>query len=127
MSAKVTYKNGEITFNLVDVLEFIPKEDIAAHVEALSCHEQILAHVAEQIADGCTENGYFGSRFCTPEPDENSGTALDKAIRRVAKASGEVARKEIERLERALERAEKSRDEYMEKYHTLVDTQRRFT
>jgi hypothetical protein len=126
MSVKVKYDSGEITFNLVDVLEYIPKEQLAAHVEALSCNEQILAHVAEQIATGYTEYGYFGSRFCTPEPDENSGTALDKAIRRVAKASGDVARKEIERLESALKLTEKSRDDYMSKYHDLVNKDRRF-
>jgi hypothetical protein len=117
MSIKVKYDNGEITFNLVDLLEYVPKEQLAMHIEALSCNEQILAHVAEQIATGYTEWGYSGGRFCTPEPDENSGTALDKAIRRVAKASGEVAKNEIERLERALAYAEKSRDEYMSKMH----------
>jgi hypothetical protein len=121
---KVTYDNGTITFNLVDLLEYAPKEQIDALVEALSCNEQILDHVAAQIADGYTEYGYYGGRFCTPEPDENSGTALDKAIRRIAKASGEVSRKEIERLERALSYAEKSRDDYMSKYHDLVNKTR---
>ena len=121
MSIKVQYDSGTITFNLVDLLEYAPKDQIDSLVEALSCNEQILAHVAAQIADGYTENAYFGGRFCTAEPDENSGTALDKAIRRVAKASGEVSRKEIERLERALAYAEKSRDEYMNKYHDLVN------
>ncbi len=127
MSIKVSYENGKVTFDLVDLLEYAPKEDLASVIEGLSCNEQVIAHVAEQIADGCTENGYSGGRFCCPEPNESSGTALDKAIRRVSKASGEVAAKEIERLERALAHAEKSLEEYMDRLSKTEDKLRRLS
>lgn len=82
------------------MLEGIPAEAKLELMETLACDNVIIKHVVDQILEGWTENFYHGPMSCTAGDSPNYG--LDWALREIAKRSGEVAKKEIERLEKAL-------------------------
>ena len=102
----IKYENGEIKFQLEDILGNVSSEQKLALVEHLSCHDEVIKHVADQIVDKWTENSCHGGVNCTAKAEPRDYDALDTAWRRVAKASGSIAKDEIERLEKALLRSE---------------------
>lgn len=110
------FKSGVIQIDPCHLFEKMELTQKLELVELLSCDEQIINHVADQIIDRFTENGYGGGVFCSAGVNPVSG--LDNAWRRVAKASGDIARREIERLEDALQSA---KDDYSQ----LCDERRR--
>ena len=110
------FKNGAIQIDPCHLFEEMDLAQKLELVELLSCDEQIINHVADQIIDRFTENGYGGGVFCSAGVNPVSG--LDKAWRRAAKASGDIARREIERLEDALKSAKDA-------YSQLCDERRR--
>ena len=90
--------------------------------DSLSCKDEIIKNVADQIIGGCTELGSWGFT-CGPLP--LPGTPLDEAQRRIAKTAGDVAKREIERLERELQHQIESEKRYCdwawEMYHAWPD------
>jgi len=94
------YKNGKLEIDLHGLLDSIPADDLAEFFESISTNERVIGHVTEQILNKWTENGYSGGYFVTASSCPYYG--LDKAWREVAKRSNEVAKREIERLEKAL-------------------------
>lgn len=101
---KATYEKGHISFSLEDALQSVDAEQIPDLLQSLSCETKVIDYVAQQIINRWTEDGYHGYTGLA-HPQQYSG--LDKAWRDVAKASGEIAKREIERLEDALSFAEK--------------------
>ncbi len=99
-----------------ELLELICENDMIEFTQSLSCYDSVIKHVAEQIINGCTDDGYHGSKSSV---DSEPHTALQIAVRDVSINSGEIARREIESLQRALAAAEKVRDEYSNKYWDL--------
>lgn len=105
------YKNGKVSFDLQDLLQFINDPDKLELVESLSCEDAVINHVARQLIHKWTENGCSGGT-AWPAPS-TPHTGLDWAWREVARLSGEVAAGEIKRLEVAL----KHREEEIQKLH----------
>ena len=97
-------QRGFISFEFVELLELMSDESKAGIIESLSCEDAIVKHVADQIIDGWTENYCSGGRIVGEPTPVGEGTPLDRACRRIAKSSDKIARKEIGRLEDALER-----------------------
>ena len=104
----VSYENGYLKVDIYDLCTGLPKEDKLKLVESLACDDDLIRHVSDQIVEGMTENGYYGSSYCTPSPEPY--LALDAARRKVAKGSSEVAKKEIEKLEKELKRVNENYD-----------------
>lgn len=104
---KTDYKSGTISFDLHGLLMDVCPEKRVELIESLACDDAIIKHVADLIIHRWTENSCSGGSNCTIPADASRGCPLDEAWRRVAKASGDVAKVEIERLERGL----KLRDE----------------
>lgn len=100
---KVEFKDGHFQFNAYDVIEVIMREHPDL-VEAVACDTRVIDLVAQQIMNKWTENGSYGY-VGSAQSIQYGG--LDLAWREVAKASGEVAKREIERLEQSLARSEK--------------------
>ena len=96
----VSYENGYLKVDIYDLCTGLPKEDKLKLVEFLACDDDLIKHVTDQIVEGMTENGYYGGSYCAPSPEPY--LALDAARRKVAKGSSEVAKKEIEKLEKEL-------------------------
>ena len=99
-----------------ELLELIDEEDRIHFLQSLSCHESVFVHVADQIINGCTEDGYsnyIGEVQSTPN------TSLQLAIRRIAKNASEIANEQIVELERKLKAMEKSNAEWQDKYYDI--------
>ncbi len=117
MSIEAKLTGDNLTINIVDILSSLSGEQEQQLIEQLSCSDTIIKHVADQIINGLTDGGYGGWTSC----DANVSTALDNATRLVAQSSSKIAEKEISALERTLNSAQKSRDEFMTKYYDLVN------
>jgi hypothetical protein len=102
------YKDGRLSFRFTDVLDNMSSDEKRELIESLSCDEAVVTFVGQQIIDKWTESGYYSGVFCVATAEVYVG--LDKVWRDVAKASGDVAKREIERLEAAL-RHEKNQTE----------------
>ena len=108
----IEFKDGNLQIDLHDLLDSVKEEDLNEFLETVSCNDKVIKHVTDQILDKWTENCYSGGAACTADAAPIWG--LDKAWREVAKRSGEVAKREIERLEEALKRRN-------EEYFNLVN------
>jgi len=106
------YKNGELYIDFFDLLSGIPEQDKIDLIESLSCEDAIIKHVTDQILDGWTENCCSGGSCFTAGHSPTTG--LDFARRQIAKRADEIAKKEIEKLEKALK-------EMTEKYWDLIN------
>ena len=100
-----------------ELLELMSEEDRLHFMQSLSSSESVIKHVVEQIIYGCTEDGYHGSKSSV---DSEPHTALQIAVRDISINSSDIARKEIESLQKALAASEKAKDEYMNKYYDLI-------
>jgi hypothetical protein len=109
---EIKFKDGNLQIDLHNLLDNIKEEDLNEFLESVSCNDKVIKHVTDQILDKWTENAYSGGTACTASAEVYNG--LDKAWREVAKRSGEVAKREIERLEAALKRRN-------EEYFNLVN------
>jgi len=111
---RITYNdNGQVCFDLIDLLDHLTEKDKLSLMESFACDETIVKHVADQILQGWTENFYYSSMGCTGSSRPLRG--LDYAKRQFALLSDNLQKKEIERLQDALERSERFLQEYREK------------
>ncbi len=101
-----TIIDGKLAVGLTDIFDEISDAHKCELVETLSCQCAVIKHVIDQVIEGWTEGGYHGVTSCTPSATPTHG--IDVATRRIAKASGEIAKKEIGRLEEALAREEEA-------------------
>ena len=104
-----------------ELIELISDEDKIDFWQSLSCDDIIFKHVADQIIHGCTEDRYHATMSFGVEPTQ----PLDVAIREVSKLSGDVAKREIEKLEARLEREVSEKDKYMDMYYELYHEKNR--
>ena len=109
---KIKFKDGNLQIDLHSLLDNIREEDLSEFLESISCNDKVIKHVTDQILDRWTENCYRGGSSIDASAEAYEG--IDKAWRQVAKRSGEVAKREIERLEEALKRRN-------EEYYNLVN------
>lgn len=95
-----TYGDGKISVDIGDLFAALTGQAKIDFIDSLACEEEIITHVADIITTRWTEmSSSPGSSF----PDQAvPTTAMDKAVREVAKRASQTAKDEIERLERAL-------------------------
>ena len=122
MNAK--YKDGNIEFDLHDLLMSVSAESKAEMIESLACDDEIIKHVADQIITKWTENCCSGGAACTAGADPRFG--LDWAWREVAKRSSEVAEREIKRLEGAIKCKDELYAESLEENRKLMESLRMY-
>ncbi|MGL5032648.1 MAG: hypothetical protein ACRC6M_02475 [Microcystaceae cyanobacterium] len=110
---KVTYQDGNLSLDLVDLIHEMTEQEQLEIVETLSCQNAIIEFVGEQITRGWTvQGGLRGGRdWGSAEPY----TPLDKLMREIANKSGEIAEKEIKRLCDLVEFHKKQTKEKLEK------------
>lgn len=100
---KLEYIDGRVSFDASDLFEHMEPEQKRSIVDTLACESDVIDFVAQQIIDKWTELGSHGfTGVAVVEPYRG----LDKAWRDVAKASGDIAKREIVRLEKSLEASE---------------------
>jgi len=100
-----------------DFLSLLTDEERDDFYQCLACQDIVVKHVADQIIDGWTENGSYGSKTCgasiTPTCE------LDIASRRIAEASSDIAKSEIDALKREMARVQKRLDQANDELHRM--------
>ncbi len=97
-----------------ELINLMSDEERIEAIVALSCDDAVIKNVADQIINGCTESGNHGWL----SGGETPSTPLSVAIRAVASASSELARKEIESLERMV----KSKNDIISDLHDTINS-----
>ncbi len=95
-----------------DILELMSGEDKIQLIESLSCHDEVIEHVLNQITrlHGATENGNSGG-----SSGVGGSCALDKARAKIAESASELARDTIASLSSSLENKEARINELTDK------------
>lgn len=92
---EVAIKNNTLSVSIFYLLDQLSTEDKLSFIDTLSCEDDIIHMVADQLVYGYTNNYSRGGSCC--DPSELS--ALDKYRRLIAKSASNIAKEEIERLE----------------------------
>jgi hypothetical protein len=119
----VIIDKGRLSFDLYDLLGDLSPEQRTQIMDTLACREEVINEVANQIIGGFTTEGSHGPTGYGGNHDAVHG--IDGARMRIAKASGEIAAREIERLADQLKRTQARIDEGWNAYHELL-AQRRY-
>jgi len=110
--------DGDVVLTLIDIMDQMPPEALLETIESLSCAEAVIKHVADQLLEGWTENGYHGSMDCSSiEPD----CAINVARARIEKAADKLAVDRIAELERTCKHLKESGQLGWDAYHKLND------
>lgn len=107
--------DGNITFSVFDLLDGIQVHQVADIIQYLACTDAVITHVADQLIDGSTVDGSYGSLSCGSVPSTPLSIAKDK----IAKGANDVAKNRIEELERIVANKEKSLKDAWEEIHRL--------
>jgi hypothetical protein len=122
---KLEIKEGKVIIDAFELLAELTGDEKIALVDSLSCQDEVIKHVSDQIVTGWTELSSHGSRGCSETPH----TPLDKAIRYIADNSSELAKQEIQRLEGLVKSKQEALlkvwDETRELRDTIQDMRRR--
>ena len=113
-------KEGKIEIDAQDIFDNLPKDSVFELIESLSCSEVVIKHVADQLLEGWTENGYHGSICSGLTPSTQINAAKDK----IAKGANDIATKRIAELERMVEREKEATKTAWDSYHTLLNNNR---
>ena len=108
-------EDGKLILDVNDIFDNLPNESIPDLIERLSCSEQVIKHVADQLLKGWTESGYHGSISKGLNPSTEICIARD----RIAKGAGDIALDRIKELERLVESAERLTQAGWDAYHKL--------
>jgi len=108
-------KGLEITISHWDFVESLSEEEKTDLIDALSCEDDIIKNVTDQIVHLTTDNGSHGSVTSKASPS----TPLSLATQEIAKNSSKIATREIKGLKREVKLARESAQEAWDKYHKL--------
>lgn len=97
--------DGKISFSITDLLDKMTSEQKKEIIDSLSCEEDIITLLGQQITEGFTDMMSRGSRSAYASSNPKYG--LDKVMRDIAKASSAIAKEEIGRLEDSLNACQK--------------------
>lgn len=111
---------GELAFNFHDALDVLMRKQPEI-CEAIACNEAVIDFVAQQIINKWTENYFHGPAGMAVETEYRG---LGKAWRDVAKASGDIAKREIERLEQSLAFSQKQYQDLLRETARIRERQR---
>ncbi|HCW17719.1 hypothetical protein [Achromobacter sp.] len=113
----IELKDGRLHFSLIDAIGQLTEDQKRDAITILACDDEVITMVGQQLIDGWTEDGSHGAISCVATATAYRG--LDRVLRDVAKASSDIARQEIERLEKALASCEKQRLDALNELHNL--------
>lgn len=108
-------KEGKIEIDAQDIFDNIPEHSIPELIENLSCSDQVIKYVMDQVLEGWTENGYSGGSCISLNPS----TAINIARDRISKGAENVAKDRILELELLVKQAENLTQAGWDAYHKL--------
>lgn len=119
-----TVDGGKLQIDLYDLLGSLTGEARANVIDMLACRQEVIDEVMNQVIDGYTSQGSYGPTGLGGNPEAIYG--IDGARMRIAKASSEIASREIERLAQEMARLKARINEGWDAYHELLRS-REFT
>jgi len=120
MDAKID--GAILSLNLYDLVAGLPKEHRDKLIDALSCTDQVIDEVVNQLLDGYTTEGSHAGRGIGGNPDATRG--IDGARMRIAKSSSQVAAEEIEQLRQQIQREKELGKKGWDAYHEAIGSRR---
>ena len=111
-------KEGKIEIDAQDIFDNIPEYSIPELIENLSCSDQVIKYVMDQVLEGWTENGYSGGTCISLSPSTEINIARDK----ISKGADKVAKDRILELELLVKQAENLTAAGWDAYHELNGT-----
>lgn len=114
----ITIERGRLSLDLYDLLGELTDEQRKDVIDMLACRDEVINEVANQIIDGWTTAGSHGPTGWGGNPDAIWG--IDGARMRIAKASSDIAAREIKQLAEEIERAKASERKGWDAYHELL-------
>lgn len=111
-------KDGQIVIDVMSVFDNISGEKKLELVERLSCEDEIITFVMQQVFDGTTENGYGGSESLD---DLRISSPLQAFREQVRQQSNRLLLKELNRLRGELSNRRKYYDRGWNEYHRLYN------
>lgn len=118
----VTIDGPKLSLDLYDLLGAIGDDARNHLIDTLAVRNEVIDEVMNQVIDGFTTNSSHGPCGLGGNPDAVHG--IEGARMRIAKASGDIAAREIELLGDALKRAEARINEGWKAYHELLEQRR---
>lgn len=97
----ITLKDGAIALDVHDLLCQLSGEALMHLIGCLAIQDHVVQSIGQQIVHGIDDNGYGAGTFGV---DGQWPTPLMVCRRYLALQAGDVARKEIERLQEAVDR-----------------------
>jgi hypothetical protein len=122
---KATIEKGRMSFEVADFMDNLSDDAKLDFIDTLSCQDAVIDFVMQQVVEGWTERGSHGGICCTAQPAPLSG--IDKARRDIAKASSDIAAKQIASLEKALAIVTKERHELADELCNLRHSRESFS
>ena len=111
-------EGANLVINMYDLLGQLPSETRGQLIDSLACLEEVIDEVMNQVLEGYTSEGSHGPRTFGGNPDATRG--IDGARMRIAKASSEIAAKEIEALARQIKSEKELGQKGWDAYHELL-------
>ena len=109
-------REGKLVIDVQDIFDNLPSDKVIELIESLSCSEVVIKHVADQLLEGWTENGYHGSISSGLTLSTQICVARDK----IAKGAGDVASNRILELEQLVKAAENLTAAGWDAYHKVM-------
>lgn len=105
---KTRIQKSALVIDINDLLRHISDEDKTELFQHIACDDQVIRDVTAQLLDGWTEAGWHGAKSYEAHADTVNVIvpAINAGRREIAKRSGEVAKAEIEALEKTLKASE---------------------
>ncbi len=94
---KVTLKDGKLSIDIHELMDGLSEAELIDLAESLSLQNEIIKRVMQQVMDGCTEDGSYGSMGSNPFA---ANSPLAAAKLRIAEESHILAKEQIERMRR---------------------------
>lgn len=111
-------KDGKFVIDAYDLICSLSADKRADLIDYLACSQEVIDEVMNQVIEGLTTQGSHGSTGYGGNPDAMYG--IDGARMRIAKASSEIAAKEIEALARQIKSEKELGQKGWDAYHELL-------
>lgn len=106
---KAELNKGKLSVNVIELLSLLSADEKKELIDSLSCEDDIIQNVADQIFEGYTKMGSYG--LCGIDPSEPH-TPLEIAIARVAQCAPEVCKRQMEKAINSLKSCKAWQDHY---------------
>lgn len=90
---------GDIVIDTSYLLSMLTSTQSSLAVQALSCREDVIRCVMDQVLDGYTEDGYYGAHSSF---SEKPSYAIAASRRRIVENSNQVVTEEIESFKKLI-------------------------